>query len=319
MHRITDLLKVLIVFVLLAPVSITLANQPITISVPVATNTDCTSAIPFCSSIVFHADTASDENCGFLWFQFELATEQFVDLSMTGCGANVFPASAVGEIGCACPVLSDIPGSTYSANLQSGLYFVVFRPCVAPPNPVNVSITVNSGIGCPMLPCDGCLPEPMLEEGREYIINAWVKKESAPIGTVDYGALSGQRPWIQVQCPIGTALAPCYPSMDQPIVEGWQPIECRFTAGGTSLRIELGVEAGTALYDDVRVFPADGSMKCYVYDPHDLRFVAELDERHYATFYEYDLEGKLVRVKKETERGIMTIQESRSNPSHRLP
>jgi hypothetical protein len=60
-------------------------------------------------------------------------------------------------------------------------------------------------------------------------------------------------------------------------------------------------------------------MKCYVYDPHDLRFVAELDERHYATFYEYDLEGKLVRVKKETERGIMTIQESRSNPSHRLP
>ena len=35
----------------------------------------------------------------------------------------------------------------------------------------------------------------------------------------------------------------------------------------------------------------------------ELSRVAELDERHFATFYEYDNEGRLVRVKKETERG----------------
>jgi len=43
---------------------------------------------------------------------------------------------------------------------------------------------------------------------------------------------------------------------------------------------------------------------------------AELDDRHYATIYEYDGEGKRTRVKKETERGVMTIQETRYNASH---
>ena len=45
----------------------------------------------------------------------------------------------------------------------------------------------------------------------------------------------------------------------------------------------------------------------------ELRLMAELDERNYATFYEYDEEGKLIRVKKETEKGVMTIQENRAN------
>jgi hypothetical protein len=43
--------------------------------------------------------------------------------------------------------------------------------------------------------------------------------------------------------------------------------------------------------------------------------MAELDERNYAKLYEYDEEGKLIRVKKETEKGIMTIQENRENSS----
>jgi hypothetical protein len=40
--------------------------------------------------------------------------------------------------------------------------------------------------------------------------------------------------------------------------------------------------------------------------------MAELDENNYATFYEYDDDGTLVRVKKETSRGIKTINETRS-------
>ena len=54
-------------------------------------------------------------------------------------------------------------------------------------------------------------------------------------------------------------------------------------------------------------------MKSYVYDPVNMRLSAELDERHFATFYEYDEEGKLKRLKKETEKGVMTIQETKSN------
>jgi len=45
--------------------------------------------------------------------------------------------------------------------------------------------------------------------------------------------------------------------------------------------------------------------------------VGELDERNYATIYEYDLEGKLIRLKKETERGIMTIKENKNNTKKR--
>ncbi len=52
-------------------------------------------------------------------------------------------------------------------------------------------------------------------------------------------------------------------------------------------------------------------MKSYVYDPVTLRLAAELDDNNYATFYQYDEEGKLIRIKKETERGVETIQESR--------
>lgn len=56
-------------------------------------------------------------------------------------------------------------------------------------------------------------------------------------------------------------------------------------------------------------------MKSFVYDPISLRFMAELDENNYATFYEYDDDGTLIRVKKETERGIQTIKETRSSLS----
>lgn len=56
-------------------------------------------------------------------------------------------------------------------------------------------------------------------------------------------------------------------------------------------------------------------MKSFVYDPFTLRLHAELDENNYATYYEYDEEGALVRVKKETERGVKTINETRQNLS----
>jgi len=53
-------------------------------------------------------------------------------------------------------------------------------------------------------------------------------------------------------------------------------------------------------------------MKSFVYDPVTLRLVAELDENNYSSFYEYDNDGTPVRIKKETERGIKTIKETRS-------
>lgn len=86
--------------------------------------------------------------------------------------------------------------------------------------------------------------------------------------------------------------------------------------GAAKFQVQFGTSGVPVYFDDIRIFPSDGSMKCYVYDPENLRFVAELDERHFATFYEYDNEGNLVRVKKETERGIKTLKETRQNAPH---
>jgi len=64
-------------------------------------------------------------------------------------------------------------------------------------------------------------------------------------------------------------------------------------------------------FDDFRIIPVDGNMKSFVYDPISYKLTAQLDENNFATYYEYDQEGLLVRVKKETEKGVLTISESR--------
>jgi len=102
------------------------------------------------------------------------------------------------------------------------------------------------------------------------------------------------------------------------IIENWQRIIGDFVipANTTDLKIHLiNDHTSSAYFDDIRVHPFNASMKSYVYDPVTLWLTAELDDNNYATFYEYDEEGQLIRIKKETARGVMTIQESRSaNP-----
>jgi hypothetical protein len=71
----------------------------------------------------------------------------------------------------------------------------------------------------------------------------------------------------------------------------------------------------TTYYDDVRIFPENGNMKSFVYDPITMRLMADLDNNNYATLYEYDEQGRPIRVKRETERGVFTIQEMRSHQS----
>jgi hypothetical protein len=100
-----------------------------------------------------------------------------------------------------------------------------------------------------------------------------------------------------------------------PIVEGWQRYEGNFTpsASATTGSISfINPGSKTVYFDDIRIHPFNANMKSYVYDPRTLRLSAELDENNYATFYDYDEEGQLIRVKRETIQGIKTIKESRS-------
>jgi hypothetical protein len=106
------------------------------------------------------------------------------------------------------------------------------------------------------------------------------------------------------------------------IIDGWQRIVgiIEIPDIGPEIKLpELNISlvcsnsSADCYFDDIRFFPYNGNLKSFVYDEDSQRLMAELDENNYATFYEYDLEGGLVRVKKETERGVFTIQETRSN------
>lgn len=154
--------------------------------------------------------------------------------------------------------------------------------------------------------CIGCITGFRPLAGN-YVLSAWVKDADAELGAVSY-----TQPSIQVTS--NSVTVSCTPTGD--IIDGWQRIEQEIYIGDEDPEIELVCgEDGDCYFDDIRIFPRDGSMVTYVYDPVTLRLMAELDERNYAKIYEYDEQGKLIRVKKETEGGIMTIQENRENNS----
>jgi hypothetical protein len=98
-------------------------------------------------------------------------------------------------------------------------------------------------------------------------------------------------------------------------IEGWQRYEVTVDVPETATQMKLHLKSlsdKNIFVDDIRVQPFNSSMKSYVYNPTNMRLMAGLDENNYASFYEYDDDGTLIRVKKETERGIMTVQETRS-------
>ena len=166
-------------------------------------------------------------------------------------------------------------------------------------------------------------------KGRKYFFSVWVKVDTAQQGTTPEAVLASQPlTYENVKAKIqfytlnnGAYLSSpieLLPKGD--IIEGWQRISGDFTIPNpasidiASIKIELENtnQSYDAYFDDARMHPYNSSMKSFVYDSENYRLLSELDENNYATFYEYDNEGGLVRVKKETERGIMTIQETRS-------
>ncbi len=101
-------------------------------------------------------------------------------------------------------------------------------------------------------------------------------------------------------------------------VEGWKLLEGTLNIPATpttdfTVSILPVAGNGTVYIDDLRIHPKDAQMKTYAYDDKTLRLMAELDENAFATFYEYDNQGLLIRVKKETEKGIITLKETRSS------
>lgn len=178
---------------------------------------------------------------------------------------------------------------------------------------INVTGVSNRLVSCAptSLTCDDCLGHFQPGPG-DYVISVWAREPDAPVTKTSF-----TYPKVGIETYDGSTTENYLFSPTGEIIDGWQQITGIFNVPANMESFELTFSVGTGgdsvLFDDLRIFPFDGSMMSYVYDPVTLRLVAELDERNYAKLYEYDEEGKLVRVKKETEKGIMTITENRQN------
>lgn len=138
----------------------------------------------------------------------------------------------------------------------------------------------------------------------KYVLTAWVKEGDG------LGKRFFDQHVIQIKTNNGTVASF---QANGPIIDGWQRVEGEFDIKTTDkdLVLELTAFQRTIVYfDDIRIFPFNGNMKNYVYDDISLKLLAELDANGFAKFYEYNQAGELIRVKQETENGIMTIQES---------
>ncbi len=205
------------------------------------------------------------------------------------------------QSGVASPVFSYSAAGTYLVTLIVG-YEENCNNCY---DTVQKQIIISTT--CGGLDCEECIGSFAPIPGKKYVISAWAKEANAPATKTSYTT-----PKIHVQFLPGGFAGPFSPK--GLIIDGWQRIEEVFTipSNATNIKLRLTSTSGDVYYDDIRIFPFDGNMKSFVYDPVTLRLSAELDEQNYATFYEYDEEGKLVRVKKETEKGVMTIQENKT-------
>lgn len=151
--------------------------------------------------------------------------------------------------------------------------------------------------------------------GEEYLFSAWVSVSDIPMasGLNDVATTDAEQIGVDISFTDVEGVFKMRPT--GPIIDGWQRIEGRFlmlSDGFIKLNFRKGW-ATTAYFDDLRIYPADGNLQSYIYDPETYRLRATLDNNNYATLYYYDAEGNLHLLKKETVEGVKTIQESISN------
>lgn len=133
--------------------------------------------------------------------------------------------------------------------------------------------------------------------GKKYILSFWMKDMGYnPSSNTNNLTISG----------VGVSISS--PVIMKPI-EGWQKVEAEIK-DVTANTPTITINSSLSIYiDDIRIQPSNSSVKSYVYNDLNFKLMAELDENNYATFYEYDEEGALARLKKETAKGVFTIKE----------
>ena len=309
--------------------------QPVVPPPTCESNLSCETVTKLCNDLHVESPCECNGSSNYLlWYEFVI-TDLSQQLNISGNVYNLNPSTTnplnfqyylakppVADYECNSDLQNYIiaTGTTTSLNyafntVNAGLgtYVLVIDPQCDGNQTYDFDISFTPELNCDEDPlCETCIGSFAPIPGQKYLVTAWAK---------EVGALPTKTTYDNPQLSLlfndvnNTVLGPFIPTGD--IIDGWQRIEVEFVVPSSAQEMEIlfGSVSGEVLFDDIRVLPFNSNMKSFVYDPINMRLVAELDERHYATFYEYDEEGQLIRVKKETERGIMTIQETKSNTS----
>ncbi|MDI9339021.1 MAG: hypothetical protein QM534_00515 [Sediminibacterium sp.] len=138
---------------------------------------------------------------------------------------------------------------------------------------------------------------------KKYVLSAWIKNTSnALLPTVTFPA----------NC-TGTT------EFGKDVVDGWRKLDLVFSfntvpAPNSLHAIKLNGAGIAALsIDDIRIQPFNSEVKTFVYNPTNLYLMADLNDKNFATYYNYNEAGNLVQVKRETDKGIITIKTLQEN------
>lgn len=160
--------------------------------------------------------------------------------------------------------------------------------------------------------CCSCLPLLAPDANKSYNISVWV--------ATDPSLEKGTAP-AAINVKVGYVISDVFKgyglqlTASGPVIEGWQRLEGKVAIPPNASYVKLQLSntgSSNSYFDDFRFHPFLSNMQSYVYDPFSERLMATLDENNYASFYEYNDEGILIRTKRETEKGIVTIEEGRT-------
>ena len=184
----------------------------------------------------------------------------------------------------------------YSLKVSSTLNFTVLPPVYCKSKPLGKLLGT---------PCIDCIGGFYPEKNKKYVFSCWVKVNNTP------PILSCSDASVVISA---TSAATVILHSEGAVIDGWQRVMGTFDLeASNNVLVKLSTGSATTYFDDLRIFPADANMNSYVYDDNNLRITYSLDENNYFTKNEYNNQGELIRIKKETEKGIIIIKEGDSS------